>query len=65
MGINLVRSAPSSTFAQVTILRTWIKIIKALHLFSHPVSAGWPVPSTSEQVTAMAARRDGPLCQES
>src|SRR6266487_2847467 len=39
MGLNLVRSAPSSTFARVTALRTWIKIIKALHLFSHPVPA--------------------------
>jgi len=53
MGLKLVRSAPSNTFVQVTILKVRFKIIKTLHLFSHSVSAGWPVPSSSQEITAM------------
>ena len=50
---------------QVTALSVRIKIVKVLHLFSQPLPAAWPVSSRSQQVTAMAMRRDGPLCQES
>jgi hypothetical protein len=36
-----------------------------LHLFSHPVCTGWSMSSTSQQVTAHGAHRDGLPCQES
>ena len=50
---------------QVTALSVRIKIVKALHLFSQPLPADWLVSSRSQQVTAIAMRREGLLCQES
>src|SRR5215831_15925969 len=53
MGLERLRGAYRSTFVQVMALGTAIKIVKALHLFSHPVCTDWSMSSTSQQVTAM------------
>src|SRR5216683_749471 len=61
----MLRSACRNTSMQVTALSVRIKIVKALHLFSQPLPADWLVSSRSQQVTAIAMRREGLLCQES
>src|SRR5260370_806255 len=59
----MLRSACRNTSMQVTALSVRIKIVKALHLFSQPLPADWLVSSRSQQVTAIAMRREGLLCQ--
>lgn len=53
------------TLTQATALSAWIKIVKALHLFSQADSRRQAVSTISQQVTVMAVHRARLLCQES